>query len=692
MQHLQQQVFENRELSWLSFNQRVLEEAQDPSVPLLERLAFTAIFQSNLDEFFRVRVGKLLRACSEEPKKKDPFTNLTPKAQLQAIFDTVRTLGPVRDAAYHQILSALRPYGLEQVTIHTATSADKNLMSEWFKREIRPLAMPVVVDKGKSFPFLRDRNLYIVLRLESRTGIRMGILSVADQYPRMLRLGNGRFILAEDVILAYAHTLFGNSKVIDSTILRVTRSAAILLDDLGDLRTGDYRTDMETMLQERKRLPVVRMELSETFYEPAVDYLCKKLGISKQQVLYAKAPLDLSFVFECKDLVPNPSLVYPRLVPQKSSQVAENRLMFTQIRKQDLLLSYPYESIRPFLRLLDEAADDPAVISIEITLYRMTRDSRVIAALCEAAGRGKQVTALTELRARFDEEGNIAWSKVLERAGVHVIYGPSDYKVHSKLLRITRKMRGKIETFVQVGTGNYNEKTAAIYTDYCLMTADPVLGEEAGKVFEALRNNEIPKPMEYLLAAPLGLRPRVIEHIHEEIAFAKAGKSAYIGLKMNGLCDKTIIQKLIEASQAGVKIELLIRGICCLLPNVPELTENIEIRSIVGRYLEHSRVYLFGTEERRAVYIGSADFMPRNTKKRVEICAPIRDAAIRRRICEEFSLQFNDPVKARIRLADGSYVRPQPKDDVLPSQEQLYLSAYQRIQNTEAPQLLSHHD
>jgi polyphosphate kinase len=302
------------------------------------------------------------------------------------------------------------------------------------------------------------------------------------------------------------------------------------------------------------------------------------------------------------------------------------------------------------------------------------------------------VTALTELRARFDEEGNIAWSKVLERAGVHVIYGPSDYKVHSKLLRITRKMRGKIETFVQVGTGNYNEKTAAIYTDYCLMTADPVLGEEAGKVFEALRNNEIPKPMEYLLAAPLGLRPRVIEHIHEEIAFAKAGKPAYIGLKMNGLCDKTIIQKLIEASQAGVKIELLIRGICCLLPNVPELTENIEIRSIVGRYLEHSRVYLFGTEERRAVYIGSADFMPRNTKKRVEICAPIRDAAIRRRICEEFSLQFNDPVKARIRLADGSYVRPQPKDDVLPSQEQLYHAAYQRIQNTEAPQLLSHHD
>lgn len=677
---MQQQIYENRELSWLRFNQRIIEEAQCPSVPLLERLGFTAIFQSNLDEFFRVRVGKLLRDYAENPKEKDSISKMKPKAQLREIFDTVRTLAPVRDDAYFEILSSLRPYGLEQVTIHTANSSDKSIMSEWFKREIRPLAMPAVIDKGKPFPFLRDRKLYILLRLESKSGFRMGLLSVSDQFPRMLRLGNGRFILAEDVILAYAHTLFGNSKVIDRTILRVTRSASIALEDIGDLCTGDYRTDMETMLQERKRLPVVRMELSETFYQPAVDYLCKKLDITAEQVFYAKAPLDLSFVYDCKTLVPNPELQYKRLVPQKSAQIEEHRSMFSQIRKHDLLLGYPYESIRPFLRLLDEAADDPAVLSIEITLYRMARDSRVIAALCEAAGHGKKVTALTELRARFDEDGNVAWSKVLERAGVNVIYGPAEYKVHSKLLRITRKMRGKIETFTQVGTGNYNEKTAALYTDYCLMTANPILGEEAGNVFAALEQDEIPQAQEHLLVAPYGLRSRVLEHMDAEIEAAQAGNPAYIGLKMNGLCDKTILKKLVEASQAGVKIELLVRGICCLLPGVPEQTENIQIRSIVGRYLEHSRVYIFGSEERRTVYIGSADFMPRNTKNRVEICTPVLDADIRQRLYEEFQLQFHDTVKARIRLSDGSYVLPEATSDAIPSQEALHLAAYQRIE------------
>lgn len=676
---MQPDIFENREISWLRFNQRVLEEAQNVSVPLLERLGFTAIFQSNLDEFFRVRVGKLLRETKESPKKKDPLTQMKPQTQLREIYSTVRTLSPVRDTVYHEIMGTLRPYGLEQITMHTATSADRNIMGEWFKREIRPLAMPAVIDKGKPFPFLRDRALYIVLRLESKSDIRMGILPVPDQCQRMIRLGDGRFILAEDVILAYAHTLFANSQVVDRTILRVTRSASITLDDVADyLRTGDYRADMETMLQERKHLPIVRMELSETFYRPALEYLCKRLNIEGDQIFYAKAPMDLSFVYECKHLVNNQSLQYNRLVPQKAAAIAEHRSMFSQIRKQDFLLSYPYESIRPFLRLLDEAADDPAVLSIQITLYRMARDSRVIAALCEAAGHGKQVTALTELRARFDEEGNIAWSKVLERAGVHVIYGPMDYKVHSKLLRITRKMRGKIETFTQIGTGNYNEKTAAIYTDYCYMTADATLGEEAGTVFAALEQNQLPPPQAHLLVAPLGLRDAILAHMDDEIAHANAGEPAYIGLRMNGLCDKVVLKKLVEASCAGVKIELLVRGICCLLPGVPDQTENIQIRSIVGRYLEHSRVYLFGTVDRLKVYLGSADLMPRNTVKRVEICTPIRDAAIQQRLYDEFQLQFHDPVKARIRHADGSYQLPIPAPDATPSQEILHRAAYER--------------
>ena len=676
--------FENRELSWLRFNARVLEEAQCADNPLLERLSFTAIFQSNLDEFFRVRVGNLLRKQALRPDKKDSISKMKPKEQLHAIYDRVRTMTPARDAAYHVIMQALRSEGLEQINVHAAAPAEQIMLSEWFKREIRPVSMPVIIDKGKPFPFLRDRQLYVVLRLESKSGIRMGLLPVSDQCKRIVRLGaGGRFILAEDIIQAYAHTVFGNARVIDRTILRVTRSASITPEEIGELRTGDYRVDMEMMLQERKRLPVVRVELSETFYQPALEYLCKKLEVTDDQVFYAKAPLDLSFVYECKNLLPDTKLQYTRMVPQKSSMIQENRSMFPQIRKKDILLSYPYESIRPFLRLLDEAADDPNVTGIQITLYRMARDSRVIAALCEAAGRGKEVTALTELRARFDEEGNIEWSKTLERAGVQVIYGPESFKVHSKLLLITRKNRGKTEHFTQIGTGNYNEKTAAIYTDYCLMTADPQIAADAENVFAALKRNELPQPQTDLLVSPYGLRPRVLKMIEEEIHHAEAGESAYIGLRMNGLCDKAIMKKLVEASQAGVRIELLIRGICCLIPQIPGFTENIAVRSVVGRYLEHARVFFFGTPERMRVYLGSADFMPRNTVKRVEVCAPVKDAALRNRLFSEFTLQFNDPVKARIRNSEGDYFLPQGGNPAENSQEVLHRAAYERASQME---------
>ena len=678
---LKSTCFENRELSWLRFNNRVLEEAQAESNPLLERPCFTAIFQSNLDEFFRVRVGNLIRKKEEDPKKKDSVSKMTPKTQLRNIYETVRTMTPARDAAYHEIMLALRSEGLEQVLIHSAAPAEQQMLAEWFKREIRPVCMPVIVDKGKPFPFLRDRQLYVVLRLESKSGIRMGILPVSDQCQRIIRLGaGGRFILAEEVIQAYAHTVFGNTRVIDSTTLRVTRSASITPQDIGELKTGDFRVDMELMLQERKRLPVVRIELSETFYQPALEYLCDKLHVTDDQVFYAKAPLDLSFAYECKNLLPNPKLQYERMVPQKSAMIEENRSMFQQIRKKDILLSYPYESIRPFLRLLDEAADDKNVQSIQITLYRMARDSRVIAALCEAAGRGKKVTALTELRARFDEEGNIEWSKALERAGVHVIYGPEEYKVHSKLLLITRKNRGKTESFTQIGTGNYNEKTAAMYTDYCLMTADPQIAQDAENVFAALDRNEPPLPQKELLVAPFGLLPPVLNMIDDEIEHAKNGEDAYVALRMNGLCDKTIMKKLIEASQAGVKIELLVRSVCCLIPRVPELTENIEIRSIVGRYLEHGRVYFFGTPDRMKVYLGSADFMPRNTEKRVEVCAPVKDKALMQRLFEEFRLQFTDPAKARFRTEDGEYHLPANPDPANNSQEALHRAAYLRAE------------
>lgn len=675
-------AYENREISWLRFNQRVLEEAQSHHVPLLERLSFTAIFQSNMDEFFRVRVGKLLRKKKEFPDSEDPITKLTPKVQLHQIFDTVRTLTPARDAAYHEIMGELRPYGLEQVTMQTATEGELSMLAEWFKREVRPLAMPIIVDKGKALPFFHDRALYVILLLESKSGVRMGIVPITDQYPRIIRLNKtGRFILSEDVIQAYAHLLFRNSVVIDRTIMRLTRSASIEHEDLGDMASGHPRNDMETLLQMRKRLPVIRMELSETFCSPALQYLCKQLKLKNTQVFYAKAPLDLSFVYECKTLVSEPALQYERFSPQTSADVSPRRAMFTQIRKHDILLNYPYESIRSFLRLLDEAAEDPAVMRISITLYRMARDSRVVAALCEAAGRGKEVVALTELRARFDEEGNIRWAKVLEQAGVKVIYGPNGYKVHSKLLLIERKMRGKIERFTQIGTGNYNEKTAAIYTDYCLMTADPQIGAEAAAVFASLLENQLPDAQKDLLVAPRGLQNRIIEMMDEQIYLAENGMPAYIAMRMNGLCDKEIMQKLIEASCAGVKIELLVRGICCLLPEQEGLTENITIKSIVGRYLEHARVYIFGIDENAKVYLGSADCMPRNTVRRVEVCAPVKDAALRKRLMEEFRLQFHDPVKARVRKADGDYLLPEANNDAVDSQSALYARACQRAED-----------
>ncbi len=676
---MKETIFENRELSWLRFEERILQEAQCETNPLLERLSFTAIFQSNMDEFFRVRVGNLLRKQRETPKAKDKLSKMKPKDQLNAVYAEVRELSAQRDAVYHEIMNELRAHGLEQVTMHTATAAEQSLAAEWFKREIRPLSIPIIVDKGKPFPFLRDRALYILLRLESKSGMRMGILPVSDQCQRVILLGtDGRFILSEDVILAFAHTVFGNCRVIDKTILRVTRSASITPEDVDDLKTGDTRADMQIMLQERKRLSPVRLELSETFYQPALEYLCKKLNVTQKQVFYAKAPLDLSFVYECKHIVTDPKLQYERMVPQKSAAVQEHRSMFTQIRKKDILLNYPYESIRPFLRLLDEAADDPAVESIEITLYRMARDSRVIAALCEAAGRGKEVTALTELRARFDEQGNIEWSKALERAGVHVIYGPPQYKVHSKLLLIKRLHRGRTEYFTQIGTGNYNEKTAALYTDYCLMTADKQIAADAENVFDALKEGRLPDPQYDLLVAPNDLSNRVISKIEQETEHAQSGEPAYIGLRMNGLCDKPIMKKLVEASQAGVRVELLVRGICSIIPQVPGQTENIEVRSVVGRYLEHARVYIFGTEPRREVYLGSADFMPRNTKHRVEICAPVKDPALRQRIYGEFRLQFDDPVKARVRNAEGDYILPTGADPSLNSQEVLHRAAYER--------------
>ena len=672
--------FDNRELSWLKFNQRVLEEACSPESPLLERLKFTAIFQSNLDEFFRVRVGSLYDQHAEGPDKQDSRSGMTAKEQLKAIFQRVRELEPQRDNAYVEIMQALGAYGVMQVTYPTATDEERRYLDTYFKKEIRPLIVPLVVDKDHPFPFLKNQEIYAVLHLESKSGVRLGIIPVNEQFKRVIPLGeNGRrFILAEDLILSLSPAIFKTYKVIDRTLLRITRSADIAITDAFYDYTNDFRQIMEELIKQRSKLMPVRIQLSNSFSQPATDFLRKQLGIKNSQIFPAKAPLDLSFVYGLQDVLQEDSLLYPKRVPQKSPQVSETRPMLAQIKKQDILLHYPYDSIRPFLRLLQEAAEDESVLSIKITLYRVARNSQVIDALCRAAENGIRVLVLVELRARFDEENNIGWSKRLQRAGCEVIYGSRAFKVHSKLLLITRKSRTGVHYITQIGTGNYNEKTSLLYTDLSLMTANQAIGAEAEAVFDALCADTQIEENGMLLVAPHTLRNQVLRMMDEEIQRAAQGLDSYIGLKLNSISDKVIIEKLMEASAAGVHVDLIVRGICCVIGGIPGKTEHIHVRSIVGRYLEHSRIYIFGTPDRARVYMGSADYMPRNTIHRVEVAVPLLDPAVRARVLHIFDVYLRDNCKARLQQPDGTYVltAPEEGEPLRNAQEQLFDEAY----------------
>ena len=613
-------VYENRELSWLKFNERVLEEAQDKRVPLLERLNFAAIFQSNLDEFFMVRVGSLYDQMLVNPKKKDNKTQMTAKKQLSAIFDKVNELEPMKDIAYKNIMLELMEHGVEQVNFRSASIEEQKYLEAYFKKEIKPLISPLIIDKKTPFPFLNNKQIYCALQIQSKSNIKIGIIPASGQFSRVILLNGGkRFILAEDLILHYAPNVFKNYKIIDKTLFRITRNADITVEEGLYDHDLDFREVMEELCKKRKKLHPVRLQLSETFSQPALEFLCKKLELNEEHIFYLKTPLDLSFAGDIADICNDPSLKFDKLVPQKSESIAETMNIIPQIKRRDILLSYPYESIKPFIQLLNEAAKDPKVTDIKITLYRLAKNSQIIEALCDAAENGKNVLVLVELRARFDEENNIGWSRRLQDSGCNIIYGPRDLKVHSKLLLITRKIGQKTEYITQIGTGNYNEKTSALYTDLSLMTANPDIGTDAERLFDALLNNRLIEESEHLLIAPLALRDPILQMIDEEIEFARNGEPAYVGIKINSLCDKTIIDKLIEASQAGVKIDMVIRGICSLIAGVEGFTENITVTSIVGRYLEHSRIYIFGTEKRRKIYISSADYMTRNTIRRVEV-------------------------------------------------------------------------
>lgn len=673
-------IYMNRELSWLKFNERVLEEAENPENPLCERLTFASIYQSNLDEFYMVRVGSLVDQMLLAKDIRENKTNMTPEEQLDAILARTKKLNRKRDAVYEEIMEKLEQYGIHMLNFHKIEKEDRNYLDRYFEAEVAPVISPSIVGKRQPFPFLRNKEIYAVVVLETKKGKeKLGIIPCSSAgIQRLIPVPGktGTYMLSEELILHFVSKIFKGYHIKAKSLLRITRNADIDADALYD-EDLDYREFMVELIKARKKLAPIRLELSREMDGDVVETLCEYLEVDKNYVFRGDIPLDLSFVFQIQDgLRKRTELFYEKRIPQKSPLFNSHEPIIDQIAKKDRFLSYPYESIKPFLTMLHEAANDEDVVSIKMTLYRVAKQSKVVEALIEAAENGKEVFVLVELKARFDEENNIGWSRLLEDAGCHVIYGLDGYKVHSKLCQIMKKKDGNVEYYTQIGTGNYNEKTARLYTDLSLMTADPKIGTEAARVFQALAMGETVEDMEHLLVAPRCLQNKVLAMIDEEIKHAKAGEQAYIGLKMNSLTDKRIMNKLVEASCAGVHIDMVIRGICCLIPGVKGQTENIHIISIVGRFLEHSRIYIFGTQERARIYISSADFMTRNTLRRVEVAAPIEDSDIRMQIQEMFVTMLSDNRKARSMNNKGIY-KIEPSDNApLNSQEVFLQQAY----------------
>ena len=670
---------ENRELSWLKFNDRVLMQAKDKKVPLGEQLNFVSIFQSNMDEFFMVRIGTLYDQMLFYPSSKDNKTQMTGEEQLKACLTRVGFLNRKKDRIYTRIMDDLKEYGWGIVKYHQLKNKeDRKYFENYFDSEILPLISPQVVSKRQPFPFLNNKELYIIVQLESKKGKRkMGIVSCGNAIDeRMLAVPSmqGQFILVEDIILHFVSKVFSKYTIKNKGFIRVTRSADIDEDDHSLEGHEDYREMMETLIKQRRKLNPMRLEMSPGLEDLEVLMLMNFLNLKKNQVFTSNAPLDLSFTSKLRDYLRfiHPEIFYKRLEAQNSPLV-ENRVpMIKQILKKDILLAYPFESMSPFLRLLDEASRDPNVASIKMTLYRVAKKSKIIKSLIEAAENGKEVVVLVELRARFDEENNIDWSKRLEESGCRVIYGLDGLKVHSKLCLITYKNNQGVQYICQIGTGNYNENTAKLYTDLSLMTSNHEIGEEMNTIFNHLSLGETDNDEKLLMVAPNCMISKIFERIDKQIALAKEGKEAYVGFKCNSVTSKEMIDKLIEASQAGVKIDMIVRGICCILPGVPGLTENINIISIVGRYLEHSRIYIFGTGEDQEVFISSADLMTRNLERRVEVAAPVLDEKLKKRVVGMFETMLQDNVKASRLLSDGTYKRVKNKKPPLNSQEYFF--------------------
>lgn len=676
----------NRELSWLKFNERVLNEAGNPRVPLAERLTFAAIYQSNLDEFYRVRVGTLMDLMESSEVVRDNKTNMTSEEQVKAILKATVELDRKKDVVYEQLMGELEPKGVRLLNFNKLSEEEGKLLEAYFDQQIAPYLSPTIVSKQQPFPFLKNNEIYAVAQLLNKNGkSRIAIIPCSNNvFKRLIDIPTrkGTFMLSEELILHFLPKMFKNYEVKEKSLLRVTRNADIDTETIYD-EDLDYREAMENLIKQRKRMNPVRMELSRELSKKTISSLCENIHVEREHVFLSRVPLDMSFVFAIQSYLKNTDqeeLFYQRRTPRMTPELSDKNSLISQILGKDVLLSYPFENIKTFIGLLNEAAKDDTVVSIKMTLYRLANKSQIVDALVEAAENGKEVVVLVELRARFDEESNIEYSRKLEEAGCRVIYGLNGFKVHSKLCLISRKTEEGISYITQIGTGNYNEKTAALYTDLSLITANQEIGKEAADVFAALLKGETVEKTNLLLVAPKCLQNRVLEMIDEEIAHAKKGENSYIGIKINSLTDKVIIDKLVEASQAGVKIEMIVRGICCLIPEVEGYTENIKVVSIVGRYLEHSRIYRFGTKEREKVYIASADFMTRNTVRRVEVAVPILEQKLKEQLDWMFETMMKDDEKGNSLTSKGIYVNRNLNDVKLNSQEMFYAMAYSRAE------------
>lgn len=678
----------NRELSWLKFNERVLNEAGNPRVPLAERLTFASIYQSNLDEFYMVRVGTLMDQMESSEVVRENKTNMTSKEQVKAIIEATRELDIKKAMIYEQLMGELEPQGIRIINFNKLSGKEGELLETYFDNEIAPYLSANIISKQQPFPFLQNKEIYAVALLATKGGkTKTAIIPCSNNvFKRLIDIPTrpGTFMLSEELILHFLPKLFKKYEIKEKSLLRITRNADIDTETIYD-EDMDYRDAMENLVKQRKRMNPVRMEFSRKINKKLIAEICKYIHMDKEHVFLSRVPLDLSFVFAIQNYLrmqgtAKENLFYQKRSPRMTPQLNDKQSLIAQIEQKDVLLSYPFENIKSFTNLLYEAARDDSVVSIKMTLYRLAVRSQVVDALVEAAENGKEVVVLVELRARFDEESNIEYSRKLEEAGCRVIYGLNGFKVHSKLCLITRKTEKGLEYITQIGTGNYNEKTSTLYTDLSLITAKQEIGKEAAEVFACLLRGETIEETHVLLVAPKCLQNKVLAMIDDEICHAKKGEDAYVGIKINSLTDKVIIEKLVEASQAGVKIEMVVRGICCLIPGIPGYTENIKIVSIVGRFLEHSRIYRFGTPEREKIYIASADFMTRNTIRRVEVAAPVLDDTLRARLDEMFDTMMKDDEKGKELIADGDYVDRDINEEKLDSQELFYETAYKNAE------------